>query len=124
MHVTITVSPGEYLDRFTVLELKAARCDPKFAKAAAAQAERFRGHWPFSPEEEAKLAPLVERLRQLNADLWDLEDEIRLLMQDDRDLTRVAAAIARTNDERAAVKREIDALFGAESERKFYGASS
>ena len=125
------VSWGELLDKITILEIKATRiADP----AARANVDRelvlLRNvAAPVLPQPD--LAALVNALRRVNLELWQIEDDIR--EHDARgdfaeQFVRLAQAVYRTNDRRAALKREINLLTGsALVEEKSYhdhGASS
>lgn len=116
--ITIRVSPGEILDRLTILEIKAERMtEPaklanvrhELDELAAVVARRV----PQTPEIKA----LHDELKGINAKLWDIEDEIRDCERA-RDFGEKFVALARavyhTNDSRAAVKRRINDTLGAD----------
>jgi hypothetical protein len=55
-------------------------------------------------------------LRAINEKLWDIEDDIRDLERArtfDRQFIQLARAVYVTNDERAAVKRDINTRLGS-----------
>ena len=55
-------------------------------------------------------------LAAVNERLWDVEDEIRRLDQESEfglRFVELARAVYRTNDRRAAIKRQIDELMGS-----------
>ncbi|MBP1805094.1 DUF6165 family protein [Rubellimicrobium aerolatum] len=120
------VSAGELLDKIAILRIKAARI-PDPAKLAnihkeLAALEAVARAIPPSPA----LSALEADLRAINEQLWDIEDAIRA-----RDaagdfgpaFVRLAQAVYRTNDRRAALKRAINRLTGsALVEEKSYHA--
>ncbi len=118
MGVPIKVSPGELIDRLTILEIKEARMtDP--AKRRIAARERAL----LSSAHDAHLSPppVVARLRAelkaVNEALWQVEDDIRLCeAQSDfgADFVALARRIYKTNDRRSALKQALDHAFGAE----------
>ncbi len=125
MTVTIDVSPGELIDKITILEIKATRLtDPEKRRLVLyelALLEAKRAH--AVPANEA-IAKATQQLRDVNAALWDIEDEIRDCerAQDFGDrFVSLARAVYRTNDRRAALKRLVNDLLGSQlSEVKAY----
>ncbi|MDD9941159.1 MAG: DUF6165 family protein [Myxococcales bacterium] len=117
MMLRIIVSPGELLDKISILQIKQSEIRDTAALAHVEQelsllvAERDRGI-PESPE----LAALVVRLDRANRTLWDVEDRLRRHERDgDFGATFIALArsVYHTNDERAAAKRRINELLGS-----------
>ena len=127
LSIEVAVSPGELIDKITILEIKCERIvDPgKLAnvrKELAILAAARDGSIPPSD----RSARLAADLKAVNEALWDIEDRIR-------DCDRVSdfgdafIALARSvygmNDKRAALKREINELLGsAIIEEKSYAA--
>ncbi len=65
----------------------------------------------------AAIEPLAERLKAVNTALWNIEDEIRRcegLGDFGPRFVAMARSIYKTNDQRAAIKRQINALLGSE----------
>src|SRR5271166_3434267 len=109
--VEVPIATGELIDKITILEIKVARFTDA-AKIANVRAElallcqRRDATLPSDPV----LDRLATRLRAINERIWELEDEIRECerRQDfGPAFVTLARSIYRTNDERAAVKREI-----------------
>jgi hypothetical protein len=123
--ILLEISPGELVDRTTILRLKSERItDP--LKLAAVRAELSRHEAlveALSPG--AALKPLMERLFMVNAQLWEIEDALRVCerAQDfGPKFITLARGVYRTNDERSVTKREIDRLLESSiSEVKSYG---
>jgi len=71
-----------------------------------------------------QLTQLAGELRSLNLKIWDIEDKIRSLEKSQDfgpEFIATARAVYFTNDERAAVKKKINDLFGSDiSEEKSY----
>jgi hypothetical protein len=122
MHTTvpriqIEVSPGELLDRLSILALKVAhvadpaRRGPLQAQQAALQLVRAQ-RLPALPA----LAALEAELAAINGALWAVEDALRALeaaSRFDAEFVALARSVYRQNDRRAAVKRAIDTLLGS-----------
>lgn len=127
MNIQVTTSPGELIDKITILQIKTERMtDP--AKTANVQHElaildrTLQSELPSSPE----LAALSDELKQVNLQLWDIEDEIRECERrkdfGDR-FIQLARSVYFTNDRRSEVKRKINLLLGSRIiEEKSYSA--
>lgn len=121
------IAAGELIDKITILEIKVARiADP--AKVANAQIELIllsQRRAAALPADQM-LDSLAGRLKAVNERIWDLEDTIRACerRQDfGADFVAAARSIYRTNDERAALKREINLVTGSQLiEEKSYTA--
>jgi hypothetical protein len=115
--ILVPVSPGELLDKITILEIKQERiADPaKLAHVAQELALLLRvrdEHVPPSPE----LGRLTDELREVNRRLWVIEDAIRLCekrRQFDAQFVELARSVYHTNDRRSDIKREINELLRA-----------
>lgn len=127
MRIPIEVAPGELIDRLTILAIKRERInDPeKLANIAREQdvLETARAsHVPRSLD----LPELERALRRVNERLWDVEDALRA-HEAKSDFgpafVELARAVYRNNDERARLKRCINALLGSDiAEEKSYAA--
>ena len=123
-NLQIPASIGEVVDKITILELKAARLSGE----RLANVERER-QLLLGCLEAAGLAvadDLFDGLRQINAKLWAIEDDIRALeaKQEFGDaFVALARAVYLSNDERAALKRAINERHGsAIVEEKLYAS--
>lgn len=127
MAVMVPVSWGEVIDKITILEIKSRRLSDE-AKLANVRREldllrtvrdrEFRGH--------TRLAELSTKLEHINERLWIIEDDIRDCERR-RDFgphfVELARSVYVSNDERAALKRQINELLGsALTEEKSYAA--
>jgi len=128
MHLTAPVSPGEFLDKTTILEIKLARI-PDAGKRAnvARELELLRGEWARSAYAKADVAAQVAALHEVNEALWEIEDRIRekeKAQAFDEEFVELARAVYRTNDRRAAIKREINVALASDLvEEKSYKVS-
>ena len=71
MSLLVHTSPGEFLDKLTILEIKSERMtDP--AKLANVQRELdlLRTTWSASPLAARDTRMLVSQLKQVNEELW------------------------------------------------------
>lgn len=115
--VAVAVSPGELIDKITILEIKAERI-PDAAKRANVGRElaALRAARDAAIPSSAELRRLTLDLKAVNIRLWQVEDELRDCERtgrfDDRFVV-LARSVYRTNDRRAALKARINALLGA-----------
>ncbi|MHB2018345.1 MAG: hypothetical protein ACYCW6_15465 [Candidatus Xenobia bacterium] len=110
------MSPGELLDRLTILEIKSARLrDPAHLVRVRNELAELRGERARIGESPA-LAMLLRELKSLNESRWDVENELRFLeAQNDfgEPFINVARAHYHTNDRRHAVINRINQLLAA-----------
>ena len=114
----VKVSWGELFDKISILELKVERVkDPDALIAVHREIEVLRAALPRDFETDPDLWHLMDQLRLINESLWDIEDELRLkeqLQTFDEEFIDLARSVYRTNDRRAALKRQINDLLGFE----------
>jgi hypothetical protein len=123
------VSVGELLDKLSILSIKRRRIADAAKRANvekehAALAAVCAAH---GLEAEAGGA-LADELTAVNEALWDIEDDIRRLEQVQDFGPRfieLARAVYKTNDRRAALKSELNRLFGStlREEKSYAGLS-
>lgn len=117
MTIQIPVSVGELLDKISILEIKLERIgDParrqNVARELAALTAVRDGALALTPAMQAACA----RLHAVNERLWDIEDAIRGKEREqcfDAEFVELARSVYRTNDRRAALKRELNELSGS-----------
>jgi hypothetical protein len=111
------MSPGELLDKLTILEIKSQRLDDaEKRRCVALELQDLRTLYENSIQSPTALAPLVAELRTINERLWEIEDALRgCEAQGDfgPQFVALARAVYTTNDRRVAVKRQIDVLLGS-----------
>ncbi len=117
MQLSIPVSPGELLDKLTILDIKSERiADSDKRINVRRELELLEAAWQHSGLENPRVAELRAELKRINQALWDIEDNIRLCEKQgdfgDR-FVELARAVYVTNDERAAVKRQINQALGS-----------
>ncbi|MCS6622660.1 DUF6165 family protein [Roseibacterium beibuensis] len=116
MLINVPVSVGELFDKITILKIKAARLSDagqlENVRRELGELERVAACVPASPELDA----LVERLQAVNDGLWDVEDGKRAHEREgrfDADFVALARRVYKENDQRAAIKRDINRLTGS-----------
>ncbi|HUO19979.1 MAG TPA: DUF6165 family protein [Steroidobacteraceae bacterium] len=115
--VLVPVSPGELLDKITILRIKAARIleAPKLANVKLELA-LLEATWRDSGCAARALPQDEHALQRVNEQLWDIEDRIRdkeARQTFDREFIELARAVYISNDERAAIKKRINTQLGS-----------
>jgi hypothetical protein len=115
--VCVPVSPGELIDKFTILEIKTERIHDT-AKLAHIryELEALRRAAAEGGLDWERVRDLKDALRIVNIRLWEIEDDIRLKEKHsefDADFIRLARSVYHENDSRAALKREINQRLGS-----------
>ncbi len=125
--VMVPVSPGELLDKITILELKQANITDADKQAhITRELALLNGVRTDNLPASEALDRLVEDLRVVNGALWRIEDDIRACehAQDfSARFVELARQVYRTNDRRAALKNQINSLLNSRiAEQKSYAA--
>ena len=115
--IKVPVSPGELLDKITILRIKSQRMsDPAKVANVRLELEALEETWGASAHAKADVAADVGALLAVNERLWVIEDEIRdkeRAQAFDAEFIRLARAVYFENDERAAIKRRINTVLGS-----------
>ena len=124
---SVPVSWGELLDKITILEIKRDRIARAEARENVLREYRLLRAIGAQVLNRSGVAALVEALKRVNEMLWEIEDAIReqeAARDFGAEFVRLARAVYQRNDERAAIKREINrALESDLIEEKSYAAS-
>ena len=123
--IMVPISPGELVDKITILEIKKERLESteKIANVLVEYGlykQVRKSALPPSPE----IDDLARQLKAVNERLWDVEDDVRNHEQmqkfDDR-FIELARSVYLLNDRRAKFKRQINDLCGSSfTEEKSY----
>jgi len=110
--ILIPISPGELLDKITILQIKAERINDA-AKVANVntELEMLEKVWREAVDADAEISALTAELKKINEALWEIEDDIRDEERNKRFGERfieLARAVYVTNDERAAAKKKVN----------------
>ena len=116
--IKVPVAAGELIDKITILEIKIARFR-EASKVANAQAELnlLKQCRSESLADIPALLAIEAHLKAVNERIWDLEEAIRTCdrLQDfGPNFVTTARSIYLANDERAALKREINLATGSQ----------
>tara|TARA_R110002096_G_scaffold2741_22_gene14173 strand:+ start:426 stop:815 length:390 start_codon:yes stop_codon:yes gene_type:complete len=115
--IKVDISVGELVDKISILEIKQEHIDDPDKLANVSNElgilnDEFLHNVPKSDD----LDVLKDRLKAVNLEIWNLEDDIRD-QERRRDFgekfVQLARSVYKTNDKRAALKREINVLLGS-----------
>jgi Family of unknown function (DUF6165) len=125
--VEVPVAVAELIDKITILEIKTERFrDATKLANAKAELTLLYERRAATVGTDPALSAIEARLKAVNERIWELEDTIRECeRQQDFGpaFVKAARSIYRTNDERAALKREINMTTGSQLiEEKSYAA--
>lgn len=122
--ICVPISLGELIDKITILEIKNQQLQG--AALTNVQNELDVLQATLSDLQLSLDLQLIERLRMVNAKLWQIEDDIREKERQqnfDDAFIELARAVYHTNDQRSQIKREINIAHGsALVEEKSYQA--
>ncbi len=121
------VSPGELIDKITILAIKSRRIgDPAKLANVRRELDALRACWQASRYASQDIAREEAELMAVNERLWDIEDRIRDKERErkfDAEFIELARAVYVENDQRAAAKKRINVALGsALVEEKSYAA--
>ena len=110
--ILIPISPGELLDKITILQIKAERiADPDKVANVRSELGLLQEAWDQSVNEDDRIRALGAELRSINEALWKIEDDIREEERNRRFGERfieLARAVYVTNDKRAEAKKKVN----------------
>ncbi len=116
-NIQVPVSPGEVLDKITILEIKSARMsDPAKLANVRAELALLQDTWAKAVREDDVVRGLHAQLREINEALWVIEDDIRdkeRVKEFDQRFIELARSVYFTNDRRSAVKKQLNLHLGS-----------
>jgi len=123
--ILVPISPGELLDKITILRIKSARIvDPAKLVNVRLELELLEKIWQEQGEPTSAVSAEEHALQGVNERLWDIEDQIRdkeAAQSFDHEFIQLARSVYLSNDERAAIKKRINTQLGSRiTEEKSY----
>jgi transcriptional regulator of nitric oxide reductase len=117
-NIHVPVSPGEVLDKITILEIKSERMDdPEKVANVRVELGLLQETWAKAVTEDDTIRDLHAQLKQINEALWEIEDDIRdkeRLKEFDERFIELARAVYFTNDKRSQVKKQLNLHLGSQ----------
>lgn len=115
--ILVPVSPGELLDKITILRIKTSRMsDAGKLVNVRRELDLLESVWRAAVPQAVDLAAEERALSEVNAKLWDVEDRLRELesmRHFGEEFVELARAVYFTNDDRAAIKKRINLALGS-----------
>ena len=116
-NINVPVSPGELLDKITILEIKIEQIsDSEKLHNVKTELDLLGQVWNQSAVDNEAVRQLKQSLKATNMDLWEIEDRIRVKearKEFDQEFVELARSVYVQNDKRAATKKEINVLLGS-----------
>ena len=117
VEIKVPISPGELVDKITILEIKSERMnDPAKVANVRTELALLQDTWRTSAYASQDISSQWAALRAINEKLWDIEDDIRdkeRARKFDPEFIELARAVYVSNDERAAIKKRINSQLGS-----------
>ena len=125
MRIEIPVSFGELIDKLTILEIKKSKItDNEKLKNIQLEFELLNKKYQTKLKDTKELQVFYDALLEVNHKLWKIEDKIRILENNkefNEEFIDLARSVYKSNDERFAIKNEINKTFDSEiQEQKEY----
>ena len=117
-NIHVPVSPGEVLDKITILEIKSERMtDPDKVANVRVELKLLRETWAANINDDEVIRDLHAQLKEINEALWEIEDDIRdkeRAKEFDERFIELARAVYFTNDRRSEVKKKLNLHLGSQ----------
>tara|TARA_B100000424_G_C22847680_1_gene452122 strand:- start:414 stop:803 length:390 start_codon:yes stop_codon:yes gene_type:complete len=125
MRIEIPVSFGELIDKLTILEIKKSKItDNEKLKNIQLEFELLNKKYQTKLKDTKELQVFYDALLEVNHKLWKIEDKLRILENNkefNEEFIDLARSVYKLNDERFAIKNEINKTFDSEiQEQKEY----
>ena len=117
-NIRVPVSPGEVLDKITILEIKSERMkDLEKVHNVKVELALLQETWTDNIRDTREVQKLHGQLKEINEALWEIEDDIRDKERagefDDR-FVELARSVYFTNDRRSKIKKDLNLHLGSE----------
>ena len=110
--ILIPMSPGELLDKITILQIKSERIsDPVKVANVTTELTMLNQVWEDNVAIDDTITALSLELKSVNEALWEIEDNVRDEERNKRFGERfieLARAVYVTNDQRADAKKRVN----------------
>ena len=111
------ISAGELLDKISILEIKLEKVeDTESLKEIKKEYEILKEVQNSNIEKSEKLKSLLNELKKINQNLWDIEDKLRVFEKNKNfgeSFVELARGVYFNNDKRANIKSEINKALGS-----------
>jgi len=108
------ISPGELLDKITILEIKIEKVkDKNNLEEIKKEHKILKEIQTSSIEITGKIKDLFQSVKNVNIKLWNIEDKLRICEKNknfDKNFIELARGVYFANDERAELKSKINKI--------------
>ena len=112
MKINLPASIGELFDKITILEIKKLKIKDKTKLKIVNQELTLLKKVVLTKRiNRRKLAPTIKKLKNINLQLWNVEDKLRIFEKNKsfkKDFVNYARKVYHMNDKRALLKNEIN----------------
>ncbi|NIP17310.1 MAG: hypothetical protein GWM87_03485 [Xanthomonadales bacterium] len=116
--IQVPISPGELLDKITILEIKSERMtDAEKLANVRRELALLNETWSATVRMDETVKRIHNELKTINEALWEIEDDIRdkeRVKEFDERFVELARSVYFTNDKRADAKKELNIYLGSE----------
>ena len=115
--ILTVISPGELLDKISILEIKLAKIkDKNSLEEINKEYKILKEAQNLNIKSYDKINVLFEEVKKVNLNLWNIEDKIREC-EKKKDFSQTFVDLARNvyfnNDKRAKIKSDINKILGS-----------
>ena len=113
--IHVPVSLGELIDKITILEIKKKHMKGKQQQNVEKELESLK--LVLKSKNLDININLVDKLKTINNNLWEIEDQIRLKenkQEFNQDFIELARSVYKQNDQRSYIKREINKQYNSD----------
>ncbi|MEI4516336.1 MULTISPECIES: DUF6165 family protein [unclassified Stenotrophomonas] len=115
--IQVPVSFGELLDKISILQIKSERIgDPAKLANIRTELSALEKTWMGHPAGVKDIVKLRAELKEINEQLWEIEDNVRLKDKAkafDDEFIALARSVYQKNDQRARIKKDINLALGS-----------
>ena len=108
------ISPGELLDKISILEIKIEKVkDKNSLEEIKKEYKILKEIQTSSIEMRGKIKDLFQSVKNVNVKLWNIEDKLRICEKNkdfDKNFIELARSVYFANDERAELKSKINKI--------------
>ena len=108
------ISPGELLDKISILEIKIEKVKDKNSLEEIKKEHKILKEIQTSSVDiTGKIRDLFQSVKNVNIKLWNIEDKLRICEKNkdfDKNFIELARGVYFANDERAKLKNEINEI--------------
>ena len=111
------ISAGELLDKISILEIKLEKIkDKNSLNEVNKEYKILKNAQNSNIETTDKIEKLFKEIKEINTNLWDIEDRLRICEKNKdfgKNFTELARRVYLNNDKRSKIKLEINKILGS-----------